>query len=411
MLFGHDQYVSVSFPSLTLNRRLAENYGTLAPQEEPERELQRFFVDGEKTLATEFSRNDEHWDQFKENEVKHNVHTTYDERLYTTTLIKENLPRELLERGARVAKEIESEQSENFHVRMDRGQVTHDELADEEGKFSAVLGTGAYKKNSHKPQRREQKSKEKAKANADFPTEVVTYVNSKMNKNNIEMTHSIGKDLGLTEQRPEAKAKEKAPQPVESAPKETETKKEADQNAVKKPGNQANLSVNAKEFKPKPKQGVLNTEAKDFVPKTSAKVEAKSSSPLKTQAKEFKPSRLTAKEQSSITIKPLEEVFILGFKKMCKQVYRKSMITPAMRDSWQTSPDIAIKQVNPEPANTMSQQPYMYEGYYVPYPMAQQYFVPGYYTGQYSMGQMGSYSVVNPRMSAPPVSAIYQPKR
>eukprot|EP00826_Nyctotherus_ovalis_P019719 TRINITY_DN1611_c0_g1_i1.p1 TRINITY_DN1611_c0_g1~~TRINITY_DN1611_c0_g1_i1.p1 ORF type:complete len:361 (-),score=105.77 TRINITY_DN1611_c0_g1_i1:98-1180(-) len=359
----------------------------------------------------EFSRDDEHWDQFKENEVKHNVHTTYDERLYTTTLVKENLPRELLERGARVAKEIESEQSENFHVRMDRGQVTHEELADEEGKFSAVLGTGAYKKNSHKIQRREQKAKDKARVNADFPTEVVTYVNSKMNKNNIEMTHSIGKDLGLTEQKPEAKAKEKVPQPAESTPKETETKNEADQNAVKKPGNQANLSVNAKEFKPKSKQGILNTEAKDFVPKTSAKTEAKSSSPLKTQAKEFKPSRLATKEHSSLIIKPLEEIFILGFKKMCKQVYRKSLITPAAKDNWQISSDIVIKQVKPQPANTISQQPYMYEGYYVPYPMAQQYFVPNHYSGQYSVAQMGSYPMINPRMPAPPAGAIYQSKR
>lgn len=74
------------------------------------------------------------WDQFKANEQKFGVRTDYDETLYTTQIDRSHPLHKMRERDAeRIAREIESDQATNAHVREERG-YREDDGADEEEK-------------------------------------------------------------------------------------------------------------------------------------------------------------------------------------------------------------------------------------------------------------------------------------
>mmetsp|Transcript_83775 Transcript_83775/g.130702 ORF Transcript_83775/g.130702 Transcript_83775/m.130702 type:complete len:748 (+) Transcript_83775:110-2353(+) len=78
------------------------------------------------------------WDQFKVNEEKFGVASTFNEEYYTTKLDPNQISREKREMAERIAKEIENETK---HADTE-DRIDGDD--DEEARFSAVQGTGAY---------------------------------------------------------------------------------------------------------------------------------------------------------------------------------------------------------------------------------------------------------------------------
>lgn len=104
-----------------------------------ERELEKWEGDGKEGATLDEMKGEKKgkkWDQFEANVDKFGVRTTYDENLYTTKLDVNAIPREKQEEAARIAKEIE-EGPNNYDK--------EEHVEDEEAKFGAVLGTGAYK--------------------------------------------------------------------------------------------------------------------------------------------------------------------------------------------------------------------------------------------------------------------------
>lgn len=106
-----------------------------------ERELQRWVPDEDYPALEldDFESDNGTWDQFKVNEKKFGVESTYDEHLYTTR-INTSAPdfQERVARAEKLAKEIESQTSSDRHVLEERGVVVDDSGLDEEDKYSGV---------------------------------------------------------------------------------------------------------------------------------------------------------------------------------------------------------------------------------------------------------------------------------
>lgn len=77
------------------------------------------------------------WDQFEANERLYNVTSTYDENIYTKKLDKSTLTMEQQRQAERLAREIESQVSDNIHLREERGHALEREM-DEEDLYSGV---------------------------------------------------------------------------------------------------------------------------------------------------------------------------------------------------------------------------------------------------------------------------------
>lgn len=106
-----------------------------------ERVLQRWVPDEGTTELTLEDNPNGTWDQFKVNEEKFGVESTYDEHLYTTridTSAKDY--QERLQRAERLAREIEGQASTDRHVLEERGAQVDDSGMDEEDKYSGVIG-------------------------------------------------------------------------------------------------------------------------------------------------------------------------------------------------------------------------------------------------------------------------------
>lgn len=106
-----------------------------------ERELQRWTPDDDSLAVSleDTTSNAGVWDQFKVNEEKFGVESTYDEHLYTTKINKNSKDyNERLERAQRLAKEIEGQSTTDKHVLEERGVVVDDSGLDEEDKYSGV---------------------------------------------------------------------------------------------------------------------------------------------------------------------------------------------------------------------------------------------------------------------------------
>lgn len=87
------------------------------------------------------------WDQFQTNERIYGITSTYSEELYTTKLDPASIPREKREEAERIAREIESGRMASEVEGCLDGEGPEDEaLEDEELAFSAVGGTGAYRR-------------------------------------------------------------------------------------------------------------------------------------------------------------------------------------------------------------------------------------------------------------------------
>ena len=77
------------------------------------------------------------WDQFETNERLYNVTSTYDENIYTKKLDKSTLTLEQQRQAERLAREIESQVSDNIHLREERGHALERDM-DEEELYSGV---------------------------------------------------------------------------------------------------------------------------------------------------------------------------------------------------------------------------------------------------------------------------------
>ncbi|CAN6819271.1 unnamed protein product, partial [Brassica oleracea] len=79
------------------------------------------------------------WDQFKVNQERFGVKSTFNEEMYTTPLDRGLRTRELEEKAGEIAREIEGENTGDLHVAEERGlQVNEKFDTDEEAKYSAV---------------------------------------------------------------------------------------------------------------------------------------------------------------------------------------------------------------------------------------------------------------------------------
>ena len=113
------------------------------------RELQAWQPDNETGLSEELDQG-EKWDQFETNERKFGVKSTFDENLYTTRLEKGKVTKEQAAEAERIAREIMSGTTDNAHVAEEREQEDgprgggHADDGDEESRYGAVMGTGAY---------------------------------------------------------------------------------------------------------------------------------------------------------------------------------------------------------------------------------------------------------------------------
>ncbi len=83
---------------------------------------------------------DLNWDQFELNKKKFNVESSYDEKHYTTELIRSKIPENLKIRAERIAKEIieNTKENDNIHLKEERGIINQTEN-DEEDLYSSVL--------------------------------------------------------------------------------------------------------------------------------------------------------------------------------------------------------------------------------------------------------------------------------
>ncbi|CAN4089129.1 unnamed protein product [Withania somnifera] len=112
---------------------------------EVERQLERWVPDDDALECPELDNIfDGHWnrgwDQFEANETLFGVKSTFNEELYTTKLDKGPQMRELEKEALRIAREIEGEDTRDFHLAEERGIQLHGNLeVDEETRFSAVV--------------------------------------------------------------------------------------------------------------------------------------------------------------------------------------------------------------------------------------------------------------------------------
>jgi len=80
------------------------------------------------------------FNQFKTNEEKFGVKSTFDERLYTTELNMSAITSEQRMKASAIARDIETKSSTNFYVQEERGQLESDPFhGDEEARFSSVI--------------------------------------------------------------------------------------------------------------------------------------------------------------------------------------------------------------------------------------------------------------------------------
>ncbi len=82
------------------------------------------------------------WDQFEANKKLFGVDSTYNEEIYTTKLDKSKLSSKHAKAAERLAREIESSSSKNFHMAEERGQKHQSDDLDEESRYSS--GTYAF---------------------------------------------------------------------------------------------------------------------------------------------------------------------------------------------------------------------------------------------------------------------------
>lgn len=138
-------------PATRENQRFRTDKDISSSFQVRERELQRWVPDDDlPALSLEESTDTgAPWDQFKVNEEKFGVESSYDEHLYTTKINTSAKDfKERVRRAERLAKEIEGQSTEDRHVLEERGIVVDDSGLDEEDKYSGVIKEKADQRGS-----------------------------------------------------------------------------------------------------------------------------------------------------------------------------------------------------------------------------------------------------------------------
>jgi PAB1-binding protein PBP1 len=69
-----------------------------------------------------------------------NIKSNYEEKLYTTELDHKVIPESYKNKAEKIVKEIlESDTTENVHIKEERGLIAQTECGDEEEKYSSVI--------------------------------------------------------------------------------------------------------------------------------------------------------------------------------------------------------------------------------------------------------------------------------
>lgn len=127
-------------PSVPKDSKFKTDSDISGSSEIKERELQKWEPDSDApALTLEDNDNLEAWDQFKVNEEKFGVESTYDEHLYTTKINKDAPDyEEKLRKAEQIAREIENQATSDVHILEERGLLVDDSGFDEEDKYSGV---------------------------------------------------------------------------------------------------------------------------------------------------------------------------------------------------------------------------------------------------------------------------------
>lgn len=136
MSFGKEDYISLEFNGVkpVQHRKFRTDAEISKRKTLHDRELQKWEPEGgTESIGLEESGSGA-WDQFRINEQKFGVKTTYDEHLYTTKVPNlSELTQEEIRKAELLAKELEG------------GKDDYNEEEDEEARYGAVLGSGRYK--------------------------------------------------------------------------------------------------------------------------------------------------------------------------------------------------------------------------------------------------------------------------
>lgn len=98
--------------------------------------------DSSINLGSLEDRNGPGWDQFEVNARRFQVKSTYQEELYTTPLDVTAIPQSVKDKADQIAREIEAAQ----YGTLDPDKIGEGDLEDdEEARFGAVKGTGAFR--------------------------------------------------------------------------------------------------------------------------------------------------------------------------------------------------------------------------------------------------------------------------
>lgn len=104
-----------------------------------ERNLQRWEPSADAAIDMPLEETGGTWDQFQANEQRFGLKSDYDENIYTTSIDKSHPDYRRREAEAlRIAQEIEGGQSDNAHMREERGISRPEDATDEEEKYSGV---------------------------------------------------------------------------------------------------------------------------------------------------------------------------------------------------------------------------------------------------------------------------------
>jgi PAB1-binding protein PBP1 len=223
------------------------------------------------------------WDQFKANQKLFNVNASYDENLYTTELDKSQIDSRKIAEAERIAREIETTTSSNFHIAEERGQALETDY-DEEDRYSGVL-------TKEGKQRHEDKS-----AAAGAPKKIMNYAAAAAKADAAKKAAPSGLGGKAPATAVEAKPSETAgtsddkkvapapaPKPEEAKKEEKDTEASKDAVSAPKPADETKDETKTDESEDK-----KGDETKDTKPSTKLNANAKSFT-FNPSAKSFTP--------------------------------------------------------------------------------------------------------------------------
>lgn len=101
----------------------------------------------------EENQDERNWNQFDLNKEKFKVDSTYDEANYTTGLLKDTIPDDIIQKAEIIEKSITRDRNKNRHINEERGNINENlnNEEEEEFKYSSVYRNNlSHQKHSHK---------------------------------------------------------------------------------------------------------------------------------------------------------------------------------------------------------------------------------------------------------------------